>query len=259
MKASTTPFWRFEAAATDGGPPRLYLYGPIAEATWLDDATTPMAFKADLDALGTVDELHLHVNSPGGDVFAGQAIYSMLYHHPARIVGHVDGAAASIASLVLMAANHIVMPANATMMVHSPWTVAMGNARELRRTADALEQAGEGMVAAYTARTGKEADEIRALLDAETWMTAAKAKELGFADEVEELTRVQACLRDDGQWDINGQVMDLSGFREQPTWMLAEAKDTSAAPSIGGTDADAEEIERRTRIVTVLQMKGGTR
>jgi ATP-dependent Clp protease protease subunit len=246
---TTTPFWRFVASSTDQQP-TLYLYGLIGDKSWNDDAVSPMAFKRDLGAIGSVPTLTLRVNSQGGDVFAGQAIYTMLCNHPAHITGYVDGVAASIASMILMAADRVIMPANATMMVHSPWSVVAGNARELRAQAEKLDRAQDGMLAAYASRAKVSDEELRALLEAETWMDAETAVTRGFADEVEPLTRVHACVRPDGLWEVNGQVLDLSGYRQRPEWMLqaaAETPDTDA-----GSAPDPKRVARARRLARTL-------
>jgi ATP-dependent Clp protease protease subunit len=134
----------------------------------------------------------LLINSPGGSVFDGLAIYNVLRQSKADITVRVMGVAASAASFIAMAGKKIVMPKNSFMMVHNPMAVAIGNADEMREWADTLDKIAASLVGIYTARTGKSEDEIKALLDAETWMTADEAVELGFADEVEPEMRMTA-------------------------------------------------------------------
>ena len=227
-------FWSFRASAGGTAPPELVLYGEIADATWWGDEVTPAAFNDELKGLGNVDELLVRINSPGGDVFAAQAIYTMLRQHSAKVTVRVDGLAASAATLILMAGDTIQMPANAMLMVHNPWTLTAGDANDLRGMADTLDAVRDSMLAAYTARTGRTADEIIPLLDAETWLTAERAKELGFADEVLPLERVNARLRGQGKWTVNGQTFDLSRFAEQPIALLIEPETPEA-----GNDVDA--------------------
>lgn len=156
----------------------LMLYGEIG--AWGISANQ---FARDLKALGDVTQINLHVHSPGGDVFEGMAMYNLLRNHPARVEGDVVGLAASMGSVVLMAADVVRIPENAMIMVHKPWGIQGGDAEEMRRYADLLDKVEDSLVAAYTQKTGKTADEIKALLAAETWMTGAEAVELGFADE----------------------------------------------------------------------------
>ena len=136
---------------------------------------TPKDFKADLDRLGEIKNLNIYINSGGGDVFAGQAIHSMLARHTAFKTVYVDGLAASIASVIVMAGDKIIMPRNAMMMIHNAWTIAAGNKESFRKLADDMEKIDESIVTTYADKTGLESEEIKALMEAETWMTAEEA------------------------------------------------------------------------------------
>lgn len=185
-------FWNFKAL--DENTAELTLYGEISDISWWGDEVTPKQFKEDLDALGDIDTLNVYINSPGGDVFAGQAIYSMLKRHKATINVYVDGLAASIASLIAMAGDKVIMPANAMMMVHNPWTFAFGNANDFRKLADDMDKIRDSMVVAYESRSALTTDEIIELLDAETWLSAEDCLEYGFCDEIEETKEIAACV-----------------------------------------------------------------
>lgn len=153
------------------------------------------AFIADLKKLGDVKNVLLTVNSPGGSVFDGLAIYnalSNLRNKGVTITAKVMGIAASAASFVVMAANKIEMPENSFMMVHYGSALAFGNADEMRETADILDKVDASIVGIYVARTGKPEEDVRALLQAETYMTASEAKEKGFADTVTENVKATA-------------------------------------------------------------------
>ena len=130
------------------------------------------------------DSVRVEINSPGGDVFAGLAIYNGLRNSGKKVNVRVLGLAASAASLVAMAGDTIEMPENSFMMVHNPWGFAMGGASDMRDTADMLDKLGVSLASTYAKRTGKSAEEIAALLDAETWMSAAEAVDAGFATAV---------------------------------------------------------------------------
>ena len=130
------------------------------------------------------DSVRVEINSPGGDVFAGLAIYNGLRNSGKKVNVRVLGLAASAASLVAMAGDTIEMPENSFMMVHNPWGFAMGGASDMRDTADMLDKLGASLASTYAKRTGKSAEEITALLDAETWMSAAEAVGAGFATAV---------------------------------------------------------------------------
>ena len=211
-------FWNFKAL--DQGGADLYLYGPISSTTWWGDEVTPKQFKADLDALGDVENINVYINSDGGDVFAGQAINSMLKRHNAKITVHIDGLAASIASVIAMAGDEIIMPTNAMMMIHNPWTFTYGNAADFRKMADDLDKIGESIIAAYKEKTGLKDEEIKKIMDSETWLTADECVEKGFADKIEESKQVAAAL-DDGFLMLNGIKMDLSRFEKAPKFITA--------------------------------------
>lgn len=208
-------FWQFRNAVEDPQVGELLLYGDIASSTWWGDEVSPKQFKTDLDALGNVNTINVYINSDGGDTFAGQAIYSMLKRHPAKINVYVDGLAASIASVIAMAGDTVYMPVNAMMMVHNPWTFAVGDANDFRELADILDQVRKTIVATYRAKTGLPEEKIIELMDAETWMTAEEAVAYGFADEIEEAKQIAASL--DGKFlTMNGQRFDLSRFKHVP-------------------------------------------
>jgi len=207
-------FWEFRNATDDPDVGELLLYGPIAESTWWGDEVTPKQFKEDLDALGDVSEIRVYINSGGGDVFAGQAIHSILRRHSATITVYIDGLAASIASVVAMAGDTVIMPKNAMLMVHNPVAVVIAwmDAASSRKLADDLDKIRESIIAVYEGRTGLERERIIELLDAETWMTAEEALEDWFADEVEEAREIAASIGG-GYLNINGQQFDLSRYR----------------------------------------------
>jgi ATP-dependent Clp protease protease subunit len=185
-------FWNFKALDDKTG--ELTLYGEIANETWWEDEVTPKEFKADLDNLGDIDELNIYINSPGGDVFAGQAIHSMLKRHHAHKNVYIDGLAASIASVIAMAGDTIFMPKNAMMMIHNPWTFGIGNAEEFRKLAEDLDKIRESLIAAYEGRSALTRDEIIEIMDSETWLTADECHEYGFCDVVEKEKQMAACI-----------------------------------------------------------------
>lgn len=152
-------------------------------ATWDGEGVTAKQFIADLKAI-SADKITLLVNSPGGSVFDGLAIYAALVETKAEITGKVMGVAASAASFILMACKRIVMPENSFLMIHNPSSLAWGDSSTMRETADWLDKIGNQLVNIYATRTGKAVDQIKSWLDAETWFTAAEAKDNGFADEV---------------------------------------------------------------------------
>lgn len=174
-------FWKWAKAEAGS---ELILDGVIASESWWDDEITPKMFREELaQHPGAVT---VRINSPGGDVFAGVAIYNYLAEHDGEVTVKVDGVAASIASLIAMAGDKIIMLPGAMMMVHQPWTFAAGNSDELQQVVESLKKTCESMVPIYTSRTGLSDDRVNELLKAETWMTGEDAVDLGFADEAVE-------------------------------------------------------------------------
>lgn len=184
-------FWEFKAAAEKKG--ELYLYGEISDVSWWGDEVTPAQFQKDLAALGDIDALDVYINSPGGDFFAGMAIYNMLKRHEAKVTVHVDGIAASAASLIAMSGDKIVMPKNATMMIHNSWALTAADKTKMRKLADELERIDGQQAGIYSSRTGKKEAEILAWMDSERWMSGEEAVKDGFADELEPNKKIAAC------------------------------------------------------------------
>lgn len=140
----------------------------------------------DLKDIGNVSNIDVRINSPGGSVFDGTAIYNLLKNHNAEVTVYIDGLAASIASVIAMAGDKIVMAENALMMIHNPWSGVWGEADDMRKEAEVLDKIKDSIIATYVSRTGKTADELSAMMDEETWLDATEAVELGFADETTE-------------------------------------------------------------------------
>jgi len=172
------------------------------------------AFMRDMRALGELDEIHLSIHSPGGDVLDGWAIYNSLKNSKARITARVEGLAASMASVILMAADEVEIPENAYVMIHNPWGFAVGDAEEMRETADLLDKLGNGLVSAYTSRTGNDEKAIRAWMDAETWMDGKEAVERGFADKLLDGVAMSA------------RAFDTRKFRMTPTSIQSSSETT---------------------------------
>ena len=171
--------WNFEE--TEAGR-SLHLNGYIAEESWLDDDVTPKAFKGELEA-GKGD-LTVWINSPGGDVFAASQIYTMLKEYSGKVTVKVDGIAASAASMIAMAGKEVYLSPTAMMMIHNPATFVWGEEADLKQGMKLLSEVKEAILNAYETRTGLSRSRLSAMMDAETWMSAGKAVDLGFADGV---------------------------------------------------------------------------
>ncbi|WP_327870602.1 head maturation protease, ClpP-related [Alkalihalophilus marmarensis] len=158
----------------------LYIYGEIVDNTdwkWDESDVMPEDVLNALNQVNELDELNIYVNSPGGSVFAGLAIYNMLSRNKAKKKVYIDGVAASIASVIALAGDEVYMPSNAFLMIHNPWTLAIGNAKDLRKVADDLDQISKGALAVYKDNLveGVEEATIQTMLDNETWLNAEEA------------------------------------------------------------------------------------
>jgi len=176
-RAGRTDWYRLQNKA--GEKAALYIYDEIGY--WGDTASDLVAALKDVDT----DALEVHVNSPGGDIFDGLAIYQALKDHPARITVKVDGLAASIASVIAMAGDEVIMAPKASIMIHDGWTMAVGNAAELRKTADLLDKQSGVIASVYADRSNRDANFWRDAMREETWYTADEAVDAGLADAVE--------------------------------------------------------------------------
>lgn len=173
----------------------LYIYGDVeGDSTdfWTGEVkrseTSANAFREELGKYPDAKQIDIYVNSYGGSVFEGTAIYNQLRRHPAHKTVYVDGFACSIASVIAMAGDEVVMPKNAMMMIHNMWMGAVGNAAELRKAADDLDTINAAGRQAYLAKAGDKLDEatLAEMMDAETWLTAEKCMQYGLADRYAE-------------------------------------------------------------------------
>lgn len=170
----------------------LYLEGAIAEDSWFGDEVTPKQFKADL--LCGSGDITVWINSPGGDCIAASQIYNMLMDYKGGVTVKIDGIAASAASVIAMAGTEVLMSPTSLMMIHNPLTVAIGDSEEMKKAMSMLDEFKESIINAYEIKTGLPRSKLSKLMDAETWLNANKAVELGFADEImfkEDQTTVQ--------------------------------------------------------------------
>ena len=175
----------------------IYIYGDVEAGYWevngwdwfwKESENSAAAFRRKLEENQNVSEIRIYINSYGGSVFEGTAIYNLLRRHPARKVVYIDGFACSIASVIAMAGDKIIMPRNTLMMIHNMWMEAVGNAAELRKAADDLDVINTAGRAAYLEKAGEKLNEaeLAAMMDAETWLTADRCLELGLCDQIAE-------------------------------------------------------------------------
>lgn len=197
QKVKETKFkqmWDLKQAA-DSGDLDLYIYGEVTdlEVDWenwcyVESENSAKHFREELEKHPDSKLINIYINSYGGSVFEGTAIYNQLRRHPAQKVVHIDGFACSIASVIAMAGDKIIMPQNAMMMIHNMWSVVAGNAKALRKAADDLDVISKGNRQAYIQKAGDKLteDQLIQMLDAETWLTAEDCIRYGLADEYAE-------------------------------------------------------------------------
>jgi ATP-dependent Clp endopeptidase proteolytic subunit ClpP len=200
-----------------GSLAEVWIYEEIGSDFW-GEGLTAKAFVEELNAL-EVDHIALHINSPGGSVFDGQAIFNAIERHPASVTSHIDGLAASIASVIALAGDTVEMARNALFMIHDPYGMAMGTSGDMRQMASVLDKVGETILGVYARKTGADPEEIAADMAAETWFTAAEAKAAGYVDTVAKPVKAAAMSH-----------FDLSCFRHAPEIPAEDdAEDDSAA------------------------------
>jgi len=208
----------------------IVIYSQIGQS-WFEEGITANTFHAELKELPeSVKTIDVRINSPGGDVFDGITIYNRLKQHKAKVTVYVDGLAASIASIIAMAGDEIIMSEGSLMMVHKPMTMAYGNSVELEEVIQRLDDVEEQLTNIYKRRTMKDRSEIKKMLAEETWMSADEAVEMGFADrvmETEETLNIAACSN--LPWMKNAPQVDnskaikrqLNKFKEDVEGFLA--------------------------------------
>lgn len=160
----------------------LFLNGTIAEESWFDDEVTPSLFKEELNS-GNGD-ITVWINSPGGDCVAAAQIYNMLMNYKGNVTVKIDGIAASAASVIAMAGNKVLVSPVSMMMIHNPATIAAGDTNEMQKAIAMLDEVKESIINAYEIKTGLSRAKLSHLMDAETWMDANSAIEMGFADGI---------------------------------------------------------------------------
>ncbi len=173
----------------------LFIYGDIMSYKWDDSDIVPQDVAGFLKNLDGTGKLNIYINSGGGSVFAGLAIYNQLKRHTAEKTVYIDGVAASIASVVAMAGDRLIIPSNAFLMIHKPWNLQVGNANDMRKMADDLDRIEDGIMNVYREKLadGVDIEEIRTLVQAETWLNGKDAARY-FNVEVGKGNNAAACV-----------------------------------------------------------------
>jgi ATP-dependent Clp protease, protease subunit len=230
MSKTTRNWYEIKNAASDSA--EVFIYDDIG-AGWFSDGVTAKGFISDLNAI-TASHIDLHLNSPGGSVFDGVAIYNALVRHQATVTTHIDGLAASIASIIALAGERVVMASNALFMIHNPWGGVQGEAADMRKMADVLDKIRETLANTYVQKTGMAIEDVYAALDAETWYTAEEALEAGFIDEIG--VELQAAAS-----------FDLAAYNFKRTPVVAVADEACCEPA-AETDSEPAVDEKDSEI-----------
>lgn len=177
----------------EGETATIYVYDAIGSMFGID----AMQFIADLNSVGSKN-INLRINSPGGDVFEAKAIANAIKNHPSKVTAYVDGLAASAATTIALAADEVVMSEGSFFMIHNAWSLAMGDADEMLKMAEMLEKVTDSIANEYTAKTGKEKEQVRKWMNEETWFTAQEALDNGFVNSIDKGMKAAA------MWDVSG-------------------------------------------------------
>lgn len=188
----------------------VILYGSIGSDEYWDDISDK-AFKQDIENLGDVENITLHINSPGGSVFSAVAIANTLKNHKAKVTANIDGLAASAATIITSACDTVRMPKNALFMIHNPITFAYGNNQEMQKTVEMLDKVKNSIIETYLNKTKTDKETLSELMDNETWMNAEEAKEYGFIDEILDENVEKEVI--ENKLIINNMAFDISKFK----------------------------------------------
>ena len=240
------PMWEIRQSA-NAGTVDIYIYGDVEGDSynwWTDEVieseTSANHFRDELAKYPNATQINIYINSYGGSVFEGTAIYNQLRRNPAHKTVYIDGFACSVASVIAMAGDEIVMPRNALMMIHNMWMGAVGNAAELRKAADDLDVINAAGRGAYLAKAGDKLPEAKLIemMDAETWLTAEDCITYGLADrladqdadmknaaEVLKNANLSAQQRIDVQRSLAAQLRELIKTEEKPKEKAEPEKD----------------------------------
>ena len=204
------------------------------------------SFAQDLKDCGNnLKQINLHIHSPGGDVFDGIAIYNLLKNHPANVTVYIDGLAASMASVIAMVGNEVIMPENAMMMIHKPWGIQGGDAEDMRKYADLLDKVENTLIPAYASKTGKTPEELAEMLSAETWLNGKECVEQGFADKLAEPLVAMASIK-------SRKLEDFENMPKAMKDMLFKPQGNAGTnPALQATPTEQSAPVNTTQTVTV--------
>ena len=215
MKNLKKKFYDFVVSA-DKRTADLFIFGEITSWRWLDEDVSASSFQKDLEGIGQVDTLNIHINSCGGDVFEGIAIFNLIKQYNAIKNVYIDGIAGSIASVIAMAGDNIYMSNTSIIMIHNCWTWTSGNAEDLRKTADDMDKVMKALKNAYLAKVNIKEERLQELLDEESYLTADECLEMGFCSEIIEYDEEEQALSASSKGYYN-LVMQIKELKKQKT------------------------------------------
>lgn len=201
-------FWNL--MKNDEKSAEMILYGTIGSDEFWDDISDK-AFKQDIENIGDVENITLHINSPGGSVFSAVAIANTLKNHKAKVIANIDGLVASAATIITSACDIVKMPKNAMFMIHNPITMAYGNNQDMAKAVELLDKIKDNIIATYLGKVNIDKEKLSELMNNETWLTAKEAKEYGFIDEIIDENIEKAVV--ENKLVVNDCTFDVSKFK----------------------------------------------
>jgi len=235
--------YRIRNAAETPAVTEILMYDEIGEDPWFGTGVSAKTFAEDLNSIDT-DEIHLRINSPGGNVFEGIAMLNAVRRHKAKVTVFVDGLAASAASIVAMGGDEVVMSRNAEMMIHDAWGIAIGNADEMTKMADELGRASDNLASAYADKAGGDVAQWRDAMKAETWFSDKEAVAAGLADRVEP----SKTASDKSKAKFNLSMFAYAGRAEAPAPHFPAEPENSNSSTEEGSDMPETLAKVRQRL-----------
>ena len=235
-----TKSWYRIVAKDDGdgsGHAEIFIYDEIGRNCWGEGIAAEELVK-ELSALD-VKTIDVRINSAGGQVFEGLAIFNALDRHPATVTTYVDGMAASIASVVALAGDEVRIAENAFMMIHNPWGIEIGDANAMRKMAEILDTLAGSLVDTYVAKTGKSEKVIRGMMDEETWFNSEEALEVGLVDEIDEAMAVAASFDLSRFHNVRPDVLERAAERIGPA-IFPDSLEVDDPDAIASEELDAD-------------------
>lgn len=249
--------WNPSVRAASENDPSISIYEVIGEDPWTGGGVTVKRVDAALRSIGNKDVI-VNINSPGGDVFEGIAIYNRLREHQGKITVKVLGLAASAASVIAMAGDEVQIGASSFLMIHNAWVLAIGNRHDMREVADFLEPFDRALADVYVARSGQELETVQAAMDAETWFNGSQAVELGYADSLLAADEVATTDEPPPEGDKVKAIRRIEAAltKEMPRSaafdLINKIKGTSDSPRDGTSDS-ADLTGELTKLLTTIR------